>query len=381
MEMLIPLIAFVIGTVLGIVIMFFVTRQNEGKRQENEKILIESLKNKFGSMSLDALEKSNKQFLTLAEQRFKLQTQAHTSELAGKKTLIDSQLQNMNFELGKVTNLVKEFEEKRSEKLGALSNELDRLTKTSTLLQQALADNRARGQWGERIAEDILRLSGFVEGINYIKQTSIEIDGKKTRPDFTFNLPNSMTVNMDCKFPLDNYLQYLEVEAQTDKDTYRKKFLSDIRGRVKEIGKRNYITPEQNTVDCVLIFIPNEQIYRFIHEEDSSIIDEALKEQVIICSPITLYIVLAVIRQSVENFKLEQSSKEILKLLTEFKKQWEQYTKKMGIIGSTLDKAREAYDELVGTRTKALEKPINKIETLRLANGIKDEDILELVEA
>jgi len=381
MEMLIPLIAFVIGTVLGIVIMFFVTRQNEGKRQENEKILIESLKNKFGSMSLDALEKSNKQFLTLAEQRFKLQTQAHTSELAGKKTLIDSQLQNMNFELGKVTNLVKEFEEKRSEKLGALSNELDRLTKTSTLLQQALADNRARGQWGERIAEDILRLSGFVEGINYIKQTSIEIDGKKTRPDFTFNLPNSMTVNMDCKFPLDNYLQYLEVEAQTDKKKKKKKFLSDIRGRVKEIGKRNYITPEQNTVDCVLIFIPNEQIYRFIHEEDSSIIDEALKEQVIICSPITLYIVLAVIRQSVENFKLEQSSKEILKLLTEFKKQWEQYTKKMGIIGSTLDKAREAYDELVGTRTKALEKPINKIETLRLANGIKDEDILELVEA
>ncbi len=381
MEMFIPLLAFVIGTVFGILIMFFVTRQNEGKRQENEKFLLEFMKNKFGSMSLDALKKSNEQFLVLAEQRFKLQTQAHTSELGGQKTLIDSQLQNMNFELGKVTNLVKEFEEKRSEKLGALSNELDRLTKTSTLLQQALADNRARGQWGERIAEDILRLSGFVEGINYTKQTSIEIDGKKTRPDFTFNLPNSMTVNMDCKFPLDNYLQFLEVEAQVDKDAYRKKFLSDIRSRVKEIGKRNYITPEQNTVDCVLIFIPNEQIYRFIHEEDSSIIDEALKEQVIICSPITLYIVLAVIRQSVENFKLEQSSKEILKLLTEFKKQWEQYTKKMGIIGSTLDKAREAYDELVGTRTKALEKPINKIETLRLANGIKDEEVLELLEA
>jgi DNA recombination protein RmuC len=381
MEMFIPFIAFVVGTVLGILIMFFVTRQNEGKRQQNEKMLVEFMKSKFGSMSLDALNKSNEHFLTLAEQRFKLQTQTHSSELTGKKTLIDSQLQNMNSELGKVTSLVKEFEEKRSEKLGALSSELDRLSKTSTLLQQALADNRARGQWGERIAEDILRLSGFVEGINYTKQTSIEIDGKKTRPDFTFNLPNSMTVNMDCKFPLDNYLKFLEVEAQADKVTYRKNFLSDIRGRVKEIGKRNYITPEQNTVDCVLIFIPNEQIYRFIHEEDSSIIDEALKEQVIICSPITLYIVLAVIRQSVENFKLEQSSKEILKLLNEFKKQWEQYTKKMGIIGSTLDKAREAYDELVGTRTKALERPINKIETLRLANGIKDEDVLELIEA
>ncbi len=381
MESIIPIITFVVGTIFGALVMYFVALQNEAKRQTNEKNLLEFLKNKFGSMSLEALNKSSDQFLKLADQRFKSQTQTHTSELDSRKLLIDSQLQNMNSELGKVTSLVKEFEEKRSEKLGALSSELDKLSKTSTLLQQALADNRSRGQWGERIAEDILRLSGFVENVNYTKQASIEVDGKRTRPDFTFSLPNSMTVNMDCKFPLDNYLQFLEVEAQADKELYRKKFLGDIRSRVKEIGKRSYITAEQSTIDCVLIFIPNEQIYRFIHEQDSSIIDEALQEKVIICSPITLYVVLAVIRQSVENFKLEQSSKEILKLLTEFTKQWEAYVKKMGDIGSSLEKAREAYDDLMGRRTKALEKPIKKIEALRLQNGIKDEEILDLVEA
>ena len=73
---------------------------------------------------------------------------------------------------------------------------------------------KKRGEWGERMAEDILRLVGLVEGINYIKQKTLE--GSSGRPDYTFFLPNSMKINMDVKFPLDNYQNYLD--AQTDHD-------------------------------------------------------------------------------------------------------------------------------------------------------------------
>lgn len=382
MDVLPIILGFVGGTIFGLFITFLVMRQNEDKRRENEKLLVETVKDKFGSLSMKVLSESNNQFLKLAQERLKSETVQHSAELDGKKQLIDQQLAGMKSELGKVTDLVKEFEEKRAEKLGALGSELSKLTQTSTLIQQALADNRSRGQWGERIAEDVLQLSGFVEGLNYVKQTSIEIDGgKKSRPDFTFNLPNGMCVNMDSKFPLDNYLNFLEVTAETDKEMYRKKFLSDIRSRVKEIGKRGYISADQSTVDCVLIFIPNEQIYRFIHEQDSSIIDEALQDKVIICSPITLYVVLAVIRQAVDNFKLEQSSKEILKLLIEFKKNWEPYVKKMSDVGNALNKAQEAFDDLTLRRTKALDKPILRIEALRTQNGIEDVELAEIAEA
>ncbi len=370
MEWLYVLGGFIGGLLIGSLLVFLVSRQSEEKRKAAEQALAEYFKNKFASISMETLKKSNENFLTLANEKFKAQTTAHSAELNGKKELIDQQLETMKSELGKVSELVKEFEEKRAEKLGALGGELDKLTRTSTLLQQALADNRSRGQWGERIAEDILKMAGFVEGINYTRQSSIEIgDGKKSRPDFTFNLPNDMCVNMDSKFPLDNYLKFLEVEAETDKSTYRDKFLSDVRDCVKEIGKRGYINPEK-TVECVLIFIPNEQIYRFIHEQDSKIIDEALQEKVIICSPMTLYIVVAVIRQAVENFRLNESSKEILNLLNDFKSKWEPYVKKMGEVGKALDKANEAYNELVGKRTRELEKPISRIDDLRHTNGL-----------
>jgi len=113
---------------------------------------------------------------------------------------------------------------------------------------------------------------------------------------------------MDVKFPLDNYLKYLEAQSEVDKAKYRTAFLNNAKARVKEVTTREYINPDDNTVDCVLLFIPNEQVYAFIHEQDSSILENGIKNQVVFCSPITLFAVLAVIRQAVEHFALEKTS-------------------------------------------------------------------------
>ena len=68
-----------------------------------------------------------------------------------------------------------------------------------------------RGQWGERIAEDVLRLSGFLEGVNYLRQHTLTDSGG--RPDYTFLMPNGLVMHMDVKFPLDNYLRFLDAES------------------------------------------------------------------------------------------------------------------------------------------------------------------------
>ena len=112
---------------------------------------------------------------------------------------------------------------------------------------------------------------------------------------------------MDVKFPLDNYVRFLEAPSEPEKAKYRNDFLRDVKIKVKEVTTRDYINPEQNTVDYVLLFIPNEQVYAFIHEQDNTILDEGIKNHVILCSPMTMFAVLAVIRQAVENFSLEKN--------------------------------------------------------------------------
>ena len=299
-------------------------------------------------------------------------------ELEGKKQLIDQTLGVMKEDLQKVQELVKVFEKDREKKFGELTSQLKataeqtgRLQETTSQLKGALASTKVRGQWGERMAEDILRLAGFVEGVNYQRQKALET--VSARPDYTFILPQGLKVNMDVKFPLNNYLRYLEAEGESDREKCKSQFLRDVRGRIKEVTTRDYINPAENTLDYVIVFIPNEQVYAFINEHDRSLLDDALRNRVILCSPITLYAILAVIRQAVENFNLEKTTEQILSLLGSFSKQWSLFLKSMEKMGKKIEDAQSEFTALNATRRNQLERPLKQIEELRKQKGILPE--------
>jgi len=349
--------------------------ESEAQRKANLDAILENIKASFGNLSLDALSKSTEEFLKLAKSRLESEREISLKELDGKKGLIDQQLQQMTSKLENVSTVMKELEKDRVEKFGQLASHLNTATQqtaalmqTTSQLREALASTKVRGQWGERMAEDVLRLAGFIENVNYLKEKTIE--GAGSRPDFTFFLPGDLKLNMDVKFPLTNYIKFLETDVEPEKVKFRSDFLKDVKARIKEVTSREYINPEQNTLDYVLLFIPNEQVYSFIHEQDSSILDEGLKNRVIFCSPITLFAVLAVIRQSVDNFALERTSNEILSLFGVFKKQWDEFLKKLDVLGKRIEDTQKEYESLATTRRRQLERPLNKIDDLREEKGI-----------
>ncbi len=333
---------------------------------------LESNQNKVSQalqQSTEHLKESNQGFLSQLSEKAETQTKEHRQELESKKELIDQRLTEMDTKLGKVERLIAEFESARESKLGALDDQLKQLTQTTSSLQQALADNRARGQWGERMAKDMLNFMGLVEGVNYIQQVTME---SGTRPDFTFLLPNQKSLNMDAKFPLTNYMRYFEAQNEADRQAYRDRFLRDVNQRVTEIQKRGYIGAE--TLDCVLIFIPNEQVYRFIHEQDHSIIDSALRQKVILCSPLTLYIVLAVIRQAAQNFNVEQKSREIIKLVAAIRLEWKKYADEMNKLERSFSTLHNRFRDLNGVRTRKLGAAFDHVETVIESNELHIDD-------
>lgn len=305
------------------------------------------------------------------------------TELDGKKGLIDQQLVSMTGELGKVSELVRELEQDRHKAFGELTNELQRqhaglnaLSEHTQQLREALANSRVRGQWGERMAEDVLQLAGFLEGVNYRKQATIAGAG---RPDYTFLLPNGLVMHMDVKFPLDNYVRHLEATNDVERVRFREQFLRDVRDRVKELTTRGYLDAADETVDCLLLFIPNEQVYAFVQENDREAIDDAMRHKIVLCSPLTLYAVLAVVRQAVDNFRLERTSNEILGLLREFSLQWEKYSGQLDRVQQRFDSVAKEYTALMTTRHHALQRPLDKIDSLRLEEpALVDPDIVPL---
>jgi DNA recombination protein RmuC len=351
-----------IGLIIGAAIAFLI---NYFIRRDAEKT--------FSAMSRDALQSNSTTFLELANQTLSTQTRTGAMELEGRKKLIDQSLDGIKGELQRVETIVQNYEKDRAVKFGELNSQIYLLQQSTSKLQTVLGGTRSRGQWGERMTDDILRLAGFVEGINYKKQQTTE--GGQSRPDYTFLLPHDLKLNMDVKFPLNNYINYLNEEAPGARENYRLLFLKDARQRIKEATNRDYINPSENTVDYVLVFIPNEQVYNFINENDPTVIDDAIKNKVILTSPFTLYAVLSVIRQAIDNFNVEKTTNEILGLLGAFYKQWGEYKKCMDSMGRKIQSAGDEFQSLISTRTNQLERPLKKIDDLRTQRQIPPEII------
>jgi DNA recombination protein RmuC len=356
-------------------------REEMKRFQEMESKLGET----FKSLSFDALSKNSEEFLKLAEKTLEAKNTEGKKELETKKELIDQNIEAIGKTISEVQRKIEEVGKASGEKFTEVSTLIkkheevtSKLKDTTEHLSHALANPKKRGEWGERMAEDILQLIGMVEGINYIKQKTM--DSSLGRPDFTFFLPNRLRINMDVKFPIDNYIHYLNSESEHDRKRYRDELLKNTKVMIKQVTTRDYINPAENTIDYVIVFIPNEQIYNFLNESDNTLMDEALKQKVILCSPFTLYAVLAVIRQSVENFNLERTASEILKLLSEFSKQWNTYKEKFRLMGERLDAAKKEYDALVTTRSSMLERPLKKIEELQRQKALEVEEKIKLDE-
>jgi DNA recombination protein RmuC len=364
-------IGFIVGAILGGLTVYTAVRHYKKNAETS-----------FSALSLEALRKNSEEFLRLANQTLSAQAQSGVGDLAEKKRLIDQTLEGIKAEMSRVERVMVDFDGRRAKESGEINAKLqttaeqtNKLQEVTNKLELALANSRERGQWGERMAEDILRLVGLMENVNYTKQKTQE--GRGTRPDFTFMLPQNMKVNMDVKFPWENYRNFLNTELASDKESYKQKFIADTRQKIKEVKSRDYINQEEGTVDYAILFIPNEQVFCFLNECDPSILDDALRERVILSSPITLFAILCVIRQAVHNFNLEQTSDHILSLFGTFFRQWGEFQKAMDKMGERIKQADQEFERLSSTRTRALERPLREIENLRRQRGIPESGLVD----
>ena len=278
------------------------------------------------------------------------------------------QREELRHQFDRMNDLVMGLSDRQSNQHGEVSAALAesrrlavRLHDTTTSLRQALANPKARGQWGERMADDVLRLAGFVEGINYRRQVTLP---GGTVPDVTFLLPGELVLHMDVKFPLDNYLRAINAPSSAERKAADTAFVRDVRHRVKEIAGRGYVQPGV-TVDHVLLFVPNEAVYGFIHEHDPELADLALHQRVVLCSPFTLFAVLGVIRQAVEAHDLTRTSDEVLVHLAAFQDQWQRFSDQLDVVAKRFDLAHRGLEELATTRRRQLNRELAQIDELR----------------
>lgn len=344
-------------------------RQADAAKSREIELLTSNMRDSVRALTSDLISGGVKQLNDAARDSLARYTSDNQSALESKKALIDQSLESMNVKLEKVSTLVRELESVRAEKYGELSKQLvtasaatAKLSDAADQLRGILSNPTARGQWGERLAEDVLRAAGLVEGINYGKQVPM---ASGCRPDFTFKLPNGLILNMDVKFPLDNYLKSFESTSENDRKSCADQFRRDVQKTIKQVHERGYIDVAERTVDYAILFVPNERVLSFLNECDATAIDGALRNGVVICSPFTLYAVLVVVRQAMDNFTFAQTTSQVLELHGEFNREWKKFKGSFDGIKESIDELQESFESLTSTRRRKLDGVLDKIDALR----------------
>lgn len=301
-----------------------------------------------------------------ADERLAAQRQTLESETKNLLQPFEQQMASLKTEVERLHN-------QNAEKFGNVDEAVKGLALQTNALRNVLSSAQGRGNWGERMLEDILSQAGFKRGINYEKQETL-VDGG--RPDYSFFLPPNRVLYLDSKFPIDNYLRYFEASDDNSRNGYRDQFLKNVEDRVKELEKRDYVSQSnRDALDYVLLFIPNESVLGFIQQHRPGLVDEALGKRVVLCSPLTLYAFLGVVRQATDSFHMEQNAREILGLLTKFSKAWAQYVKYLADIHSHFEKMQSKLKAVTTGRVMTnLRKPIREIEDLAKAREVVGTD-------
>ncbi len=373
------LLYILLGLLAGIGIAITVFQIISKKNQPNSDKMSEDFFNKFNEKFPEIIKNANSTLVTLAAQKLDSQKQEIEVDLANKKENIEKMVKQVLDELKNNSTKMEEVEKNRVGSFESLKKSLEnsekitrQLSATTESLSKVLSNNQLRGAFGEKVAEDLLKMSGFVRGVNY--EFNKEQVTTETRPDFAIFLPDGARINVDAKFPYSSLTKMAETQDEETKNRYLKMFEKDVKDKIKQVCTRDYIDPENKTVDFVILFIPNEMIFSFIYDKMGDIIEEAMKNKVVLCGPFSFTAILRMVHQAYDNFRYQNNVQQIISYIKLFEKEFDNYNQEFEKIGDRIDSLSRQYSSVSTTRTRQLLKVVDRI---KLEDSAKSTPILE----
>lgn len=290
------------------------------KEEVNQKVseLQETIRQKSALVATLESEKQNlSQLRAEDEKRFKQSNEEleHRLNTLGEKLLKDrtESLEKMNkdnveallspfkTELTNFRELINNTQKNNSEQAGEFKNELQRLQEAQlNLSKQAenltsalLKGGKSQGTWGEQQLERILDLSGLREGIEYIRELSLQNDeGKNLRIDAWVKLPRGKGILVDAKCSLTDYTTIMNSELENDEKAYKSaldRHIKSIEKHIKELETKQYQKIEgYGSPDFVFMFVPIDNALAIALREKPELYDEAHLKSIYLVSPSTL---------------------------------------------------------------------------------------------
>lgn len=334
-------------------------------RNELEEARIENarLKEKIGNVEAfnnSVREETKAQFKSLAADIFSSQSEKFKE---ANETRLSEILNPLKEDIKDFKRRVDDTYMNSSKERTLLGEQMKRLMelnmsigKEARDLTEALSGNtKVQGDWGEMVLETILVKSGLVEGENYFVQRTKNDDGTqiknddngRLRPDVVVALPDKKCIVIDSKVSLTAYVNYINADNEDDRQRFGKAHLLSVRSHLKELETKRYQdfvgVGNDDRIDYVLMFIPNEHAYMAAMTLDNNLWMEAYEKRVVIISPAH---VISTLRLIAQLWTRDKQTKNALKIAEEGGKLYDKFVgfvNDMQTVEQSLGKASEAY--------------------------------------
>jgi DNA recombination protein RmuC len=312
----------------------------------------DALRDSFARLSTDALRQNSEAFLQIARASLEKVEEGARTDLAARQKEIGAMVEPLTETLGRLGEHLRQSDRERS----SLAGHLRSVAETQELLRQqtatlvsALKSPNQRGRWGEVQLRTVLERAGMLPYCDFIeKDPTADPDGRRLAPDVRVLLPNSASIVIDSKVPIDAYLRWIEADAST-RDSLLRDHARQVREHVRGLGAKNYWSRFDQSPDFVVMFVPAEPLFNTALQHDPTLFDFAMDQRVIPASPLTLVALLRTIASAWQQKRLAENAEQIQALGKELYDRLCTMAEHIADVGDHLRKAGSAYDQFVGS--------------------------------
>lgn len=282
---------------------------------------------------------------------------------------------------------VAELERQRAEQHGQLTNQLqatiageERLRATAEQLASALSNNAQRGVWGEAQLRTLVESAGLMNRVDFVVQSSIDAESGARRPDMIVRLPGGKSIPVDSKVPYDAYMEASAIPATAvgEEAARRTQLLAkharQVKSHVDALAGKQYWTGLDASPEFTIAFIPNEPLLAAALQQDPTLMEYAFGKRIALASPVSFWAVLKTVAFTWQQEVLTEDAKRVFDLSTELASRITTLAEHADKLGSAIGASVKRYNEFASSlegRVLVTARKLNQLDDSKLVAAPK----------
>lgn len=334
--------------------------------------LSRELEQQLKIMTSEVLEEKSKRLLELAQSNFKNESVAQNELLKKRDEALQKDFKFLFDQIGKYQSELNTFEKERNKTLGSVESQVKNIIESNRLLnrqtqslKEALTRPNLRGRWGEIQLKNCIQMAGMSEFCDVNFQQEFKQNEKTIRPDMVIQLPSGKKIIVDAKTPMEFYLKHIDEKDEALREQYLQTHAKHLKNHIRDLSSKRYSEfVGLESLDYVVLFLPNESFLFAAVEAQKDIVEYALNLKILIATPPSFVALLRAIHLGWGEHRINQNAKWIYEYSKELQKRLIKFSEHFSSLENHLEKGLDLFRKVKSSFNSRVLPQARKIESV-----------------